>query len=148
MKKKNIKTSYRTQHTYEFRTEFGTTNTQPSLTIPGDAYTIPQLLEKARGGIPLSSLINVKEGHFSKEEDFEAFAPEPDFDFVDVENLKNASDEIIKEAEKELAEIKKGKKTKKGSNDAVEGVKSPSEASPDLKEESSENSPETGTPSG
>lgn len=121
---------YKTQHTYNWKPEYGTSITGDSKTVPGESYSIQDLLIKARGGIPLTTLVNIKEGEFDSESDFDSYVPEPDHDIVDVMELHNNSREIIRDAQQKITESKSRKK--KAKETPSEGI---AEAKTDLDEE-------------
>jgi len=84
-------------------------NNEDSLTVPGEAYTIPQLMERARGGIPLNSLVTIHEDHFADEADFDTFVPEADYDLAEAyEDQQNAA-ATIADAKKRLQKAEKEK---------------------------------------
>ena len=87
----------------------GTKARGDSLTVPGEAYTIPQLMERARGGIPLNTLVEIKEDHFASDADFETFVPEADYDMVDAMEQYKQSSAIIDDAKKRLSKAEKEK---------------------------------------
>mgnify|MGYP000726811035 CR=1 FL=1 len=91
---------------YVWLPEYGTKTTQPSVTVPGESYTIHQLFERANAGVPMDFTVKVREGYFDNPEDFDGFAPEA-VDIVDLHEQKEASIEIIKDAKQKLSDVKK-----------------------------------------
>lgn len=89
---------YRTQNTYQWLPEYGTTILGESLTVPGEAYTIEQLYERSRGGIPIDTLVHVKDAFYESDADFDTFAPEGDFDLVDAQEMADSAAETIRQA--------------------------------------------------
>jgi len=94
---------------YNYTGPVGEINEEDSLTVPGEAYTIPQLMERARGGIPLNSLVDIKEGHFADEADFDTFVPEADYDIADAYEDQQKAAEVIADAKKRLKKAEKDK---------------------------------------
>ena len=89
-------------------------NNSPSMTVPGESYTIPELFEKARGGIPVESIINVREGEFADTDaTHEDFAPEDDFDLADLHEMDTLSKAVIADALEKDAAHKKEKASPK-----------------------------------
>ena len=87
----------------------GEVNNEESLTVPGEAYTIPQLMERVNGGIPLNTLVDIKEDHFASDADFDTFVPEADYDLVDAMEHQQQSAEIIADAQERLTKAEKEK---------------------------------------
>jgi len=85
----------------------GSYTMQDSLTVPGEAYTIQQLFDRAQSGVPMDVSVKVHPGIFAEDADFDTFAPEADFDLVDAENLARESSETINQAKEALKESKK-----------------------------------------
>jgi len=106
-------------------------NNEDSLTVPGEAYTIPQLMERARGGIPLNSLVNIHEDHFADEADFDTFVPEADYDLAEAHEQQQQSAELIADAKKALAKQKEAEHTPQESN--VGAIEKEVEAHPNKK---------------
>ena len=104
---------------YNYEGPKGEVNESDSLTVPGEAYTIPQLMERVRGGIPLNTLVDIKEDHFASESDFDTFVPEADYDLVDAMEHQQQSAEIIADAKKALAKQKEAEHTTKESDVGV-----------------------------
>jgi len=92
--------------TYRWVPMYGTKTTKPSVTIPGESYTIHQLFERANAGVPMDFTVKVREGYFDNPEDFDGFAPEA-VDIVDLHEQKKASTEIIRDAKQKLSDVKK-----------------------------------------
>jgi len=92
---------------YNYKGPKAEINKGDSLTVPGEAYTIPQLMERARGGIPLNSLVNIHEDHFADEADFDTFVPEADYDLAEAHEDQQNAAQIIADAKKALAKQKK-----------------------------------------
>jgi len=82
-----------------------------SLTVPGEAYTIEELFARTNAGIPLETVVNVRSDTFASDEDFDVFVPENDFDMVDVMELKQQSEETIRDAKLKLEKSAKKKKS-------------------------------------
>jgi len=123
------KPRYNTCETYEWKDEFGTGANGESKTVPGESYTINQLLQRAQSGIALNTIVDVKDPYFATDDDFDTFAPEGEMDLVDYENLDRESRQTIAEAETALAEGSKTK-TKQVAEDTKEsdqGAISPSD---------------------
>jgi len=116
---------------YNYKGPKGEVNESDSLTVPGEAYTIPQLMERVRGGIPLNSLVDIKEDHFASESDFDTFVPEADYDLVDAMEHQQQSAKTIADAKKALAKQKEADHTTKESD--VEAIEKEVEAHPNKK---------------
>jgi len=73
-----------------------------SETIPGEAYSLQDLIVRAMGGIPVEQ----STPHYSNTEDFDDVDPAslPDFDLVDAENIIQQSTDVITAANKLLTE--------------------------------------------
>jgi len=104
---------------YNYEGPKGEVNEGDSLTVPGEAYTIPQLMERVRGGIPLNTLVDIKEDHYASDSDFDTFVPEADYDLVDAMEHQQQSAEIIADAKKALAKQKEADHTPKESDVGV-----------------------------
>jgi len=104
---------------YNYKGPKGEVNNSDSLTVPGEAYTINQLLERANGGIPLNSLVEIKEGHFASEADFDTFVPEADYDIAEAHEDQQKAAQIIADAKKALAKQKEAEHTTKESDVGV-----------------------------
>jgi len=94
---------------YNYTGPKGEINESDSLTVPGEAYTINQLLERANGGIPLNSLVEIKEGHYASDADFDTFVPEADYDIAEAHEDQQKAAEIIADAKKRLLKAEKEK---------------------------------------
>jgi len=111
---KNMKkqiTQFRTHFNYKWLPEYGTPDMGDSLTVPGEAYTIQQLLDRAQGGIPINTLVDVKDGHYASDADFDTFVPGPDHDMVDTENMAEEALAVIADAKQKIESTKKQKAT-------------------------------------
>lgn len=145
MKKQTIKIN--TALTYKWIPAYGTTPKMESLTVPGEAYTIQQLLDRTQGGIPINSLVDVKEGHFASDADYDTFVPEPDFDIVDADLLHQQSTAVIKDAEQKLAASKSKKKTPvKPTQEAAEHTTEEKQGLTPITEEDALNGPKNASP--
>lgn len=96
------------QTNYNAVPRLGESNNLPSKTIPGDSYTIRELMEKfARGQIPPIA----KQTYFDDPEDFDEIDPtkDPSFDLSDATQMRESLDEGFrskkaqKQASRELA---------------------------------------------
>ena len=122
--KKQTTPVYRTQHTW--KQSPGQIFHHPSKTIPGDAYTIAEIMEKARGGIPVNSLVDVREDYLTQDEDMDTIAHEVgSIDHADIYQMSEQSKEVIADASKKLKQ-KNRTKAAKGENSAVEAETAPS----------------------
>jgi len=118
---------------YVFKKEYGEKNTKDSLTVPGESYTVNQLLERARSGVPIAQMVNVKKGYFDEGAEIDDFAPEPDFDLVDIENMAHQSSEIIHRAKEQ--EEQEAEKVSPTSNESEEqAIKEQGVPTPDSEE--------------
>lgn len=93
--------------------EWGTVIQGDSLTVPGEAYTIQQLFERANAGVPLDVSVNVREGFYADDADFDTFAPENDFEFSDAHESAVQAMETIADANAKLKASKGGKNARK-----------------------------------
>jgi len=140
MKKKKL--LFQTWLNYESQPHHVETPVGDSLTVPGEALTIPQIREKLRGGIPMQNLVNINEAHYTDNEDIENTDPlrEPDLDLTDVMDLVENSEAILAEAE--ASETKKAKsgnrKTKTTQEDSAANEEDLSEESIDETSSTSE----------
>lgn len=84
-----IPTRFRDRFTFTIQPIDCETNNEPSVTVPGQAYTIEELLVKFGQG---QNPVSVKDGiYYGEAQDFDDFDPttSPDFDLVDAENTLN-----------------------------------------------------------
>jgi len=134
MKKQIKKPRFRTNLNYQWLPEYGELPVGESLTVPGESYSIPALLERARNGVPLNSLVEVRPDYYASEEDFDAFTHDGDIDLVDIHKIAEESTATIKQAEEQTQKAQTRQKSAKQSNEAVkteseatESIESPNE---------------------
>lgn len=113
--------------------QYGEHITGESLTVPGEAYTIQQLFDRAQAGVPLDVSVNLRQGYYSDDADFDTFAPEADFDFADAQEAIRQSQEVISEAKEALS--KKGSKAKNMTKDGQSPIEEEDKAKEPIKGE-------------
>jgi len=106
-----MKTKRKVTNIWSYKGPDKEVNTGESLTVPGEAYTIEELFARTNAGIPLETVVNVRSDTFATDEDFDVFVPENDFDMVDVMELKQQSEETIRDAKLKLEESAKKKRS-------------------------------------
>lgn len=89
--------------------------TGESETVPGEAYTIPELYARANGGISVESLVHVKDANYTDTEDFDDVDPmsDPNFDLTDAQNIYEESNATITKASIALKTAAAKRKQKK-----------------------------------
>jgi len=98
--KKSKKPAYLTQHTYTCKP--GKIFTQESLTVPGEAFTIQELLDRANAGVPLQSLVRIHDEKYVNNDDFDLYTNDGDLDISDIHNIAEFAHDTIQEAKDKL----------------------------------------------
>jgi len=99
------------QNIYDYKGADKETNKGESLTVPGEAYTIPELYERSQAGIPLETSVNVHPDTFGTDADFDTFVPEADFDISEAAQMGQEAHNLIEQAKLKLDESEDDNKT-------------------------------------
>lgn len=90
--------TYRTSNTYDFSKECGEKNLSPSLTVPDQSLTIPQILDLYTRGISIDNLLHPSTGFDDPDWDDLDPTQEPAFDIVQAKIMLEETKAKIAEA--------------------------------------------------